>query len=85
MKLSFVRKPAFHGITISKRGVSVQFFEDHEGVDHLKVTSDSPRQVIYVPVSLINKALEDQWARDSSSRTSRLAQAQQFQNTPADG
>jgi len=78
--LSFSRKPAFLGSIISKRGVSVQFCESADG-DILKVTSDSPRQVIYIPVSMVQKALESQWDRDSPERSERVAQqAQQFQN-----
>ena len=90
MKLTFVRKPAFRGDIVVKRGISVQFFENSEGIDYLKVTSDSPRQVIEVPVSMVTTALESQWTRDTGERSSRFAtakessrlakQQQQFQN-----
>lgn len=80
MTLSFVRKPAFLGSIVTKKGVSVQFCESPDG-DVLKVTSDSPRQVIYIPVSMVSKALESQWERDTAERSERYAkQAQQFQN-----
>jgi len=85
MKLAFVRKPAFRGDIVVKRGISVQFFENSEGIDYLKVTSDSPRQVIEVPVSMVTTALESQWTRDTGERSSRLAkQQQQFQNKSDD-
>lgn len=81
MKLSFIRKPAFRGDIIVKRGVSVQFYENSEGKDYLKVTSDSPRQVIEVPISMVDEALTSRWERDTGERHARLAkQKQQFQN-----
>lgn len=79
MSISFSRKPAFLGSIVAKRGVSAQFCESADG-DILKVTSDSPRQVIYVPVSMVQKALESQWDRDTEERSQRVEQAQQFQN-----
>jgi len=70
MKLSFTRRPQYYGNTHTSRELSVQFFEDHNGKDMLKVRDNF--QCIYVPVSLINKALEDQWARDSAERAERV-------------